>query len=109
MRKTMLTDKNLLSIHEHNFDSPDYLKHKGFYGTQRLYRYKNNYGLSLVNTPILHTFPFAWEAAVIRFDNDESNVFQIIYDTELTDNVEVFFTDDKANAFIERAEQLFNQ
>lgn len=104
----MLTDLNLYSEHEHNFDCPNYLKTKGFNGIQRLYRFNNNYGLSLVNTPILHTYPFAWEAAVIRFDSAESDVFNIIYDTELTDDIEVFDTDEEANAFIEHAEQLFN-
>lgn len=104
----MLTDLNLYSEHEHNFTCPDYLKNKGFNGTQRLYRFNNNYGLSLVNTPILHNFPFAWEAAVIKFDHSKSDEFHIVYDTELTDDVEVFFTDEKANAFIEKAAALFN-
>jgi hypothetical protein len=104
----MLTDLNLFSEHEHNFDAPEFFRIQGFSGIQRLYRFNNNYGLSLVNTPILHSYPFAWEAAVIKFDSVDSDVFQIIDDTELTDDVEVFYTDEDANAFIERAAALFN-
>lgn len=104
----MLTDLNLYSEHEHNSNCVDYLKTKGFSGTQRLYRFKNNYGLSLVNTPILHPYPFAWEAAVIQFDHSESDEFCIVYETELTNDVVVFGSDEGANAFIERAAILFN-
>jgi len=104
----MLTDQNLYNEYEHNFGCPDYLKTKGFNGTQRLYRFKNNYGLSLVNSPILHAYPFAWEAAVIKFTSSESDEFVIVYDTELTDDVVVFGSDEGTNAFIERAATLFN-
>lgn len=104
----MLTDKNL--YREHIFNSKnEFFKQHGFYGTRRLYRFKNNYGLSLVNAPILHTYPFAWEAAVIRFDHSESDEASIVYNTELTDDVVVFGSDEDANAFIERAAALFDQ
>lgn len=104
----MITDLYLFSEREHNFNTLDVFKTQGFNGTQRLYRFNNNYGLSLVNTPILHTYPFAWEAAVIKFHDLESDEFYIVYDTELTDDVVVFETDEEANAFIERAAALFN-
>lgn len=103
----MLTDLNLFSEHEHEHNL-NFFKTKSFSGVQRIYRFNNNYGLSLVNFPTLHTFPFAWEAAVIRFYSSNSDEFEIVYDTELTDDVEVFDTDEEANAFIERAAQLFN-
>jgi hypothetical protein len=66
-------------------------------GVQRLYKFASGFKLSLVNSPMLHAYPFAWEAAVIGPDGD------ITYSTPLTDDVEVFQSDDEANAFIERA------
>lgn len=66
-------------------------------GVQRIYKFKSGYGLSLVNSPMLHAYPFAWEAAVLGKDGDLS------YDTPLTNDVEVFLSDDEANEFIARA------
>lgn len=94
----MLTDKNLVKeIAPHLED-----------GVQRIYRYAEGHGLSLVNATIVHSYPFAWEAAVIHFPDKDSDEFEIVYDTELTNDVEVFMTDEAANEFIERAAALFN-
>lgn len=48
-----LTDINLKTTREH------------LGGVQRLYR-DGRYGLSLVNSSLLHGYPFAWEAAVLH-------------------------------------------
>ena len=66
-------------------------------GVQRLYLFASGYGLSLINSPIAHAYPYAWEAAVLDPDGD------IAYDTPLAEDVVVFRTDDEANAFIEQA------
>lgn len=66
-------------------------------GTQRIYKFPSGYGLSLINSPMAHAYPFAWEAAVLAPDG------QLSYDTPLTQDVEVFQTDDEANAFIQKA------
>lgn len=66
-------------------------------GIQRLYDLPNGYGLSLVNSPILHAYDFAWEAAVFSPDG------RLTYSTPLTDDVEVFDTDEEANDFIRLA------
>lgn len=89
----MLTNNHLL------LDRP----HPNFGGTQRIYRLDNGYGLSLVNATLIHTYPFAWEAAVLKDVSEDGETFTLTYDTELTDDVEVFATDEEANAFIERA------
>jgi len=73
-------------------------------GTQRIYRF-GEYGLSLVNSPALHSFPFAWEAAVIHFD--EKDDWELTYDTELTYDVKVFGSDKETNEFITKAKNLF--
>jgi hypothetical protein len=76
-------------------------------GIQRIYRY-GQYGLSLVNAPILHSYPFAWEAAVLEFDSNEADAdWKLNYTTEMTSDVEVFQTDDETNSFIRRAKIYF--
>ena len=82
----MITDLHLLS------EEP----HPAGFGTLRKYRYKNR-GLSLINGSIFHSYPFAWEAAVLDEDG------HLDYTTPLTSDVEVFSTDEEANEFIERA------
>jgi hypothetical protein len=72
-------------------------------GVQRLYKIGNGYGLSLVNSPLLHSYKFAWEAAVLKGLKDDGSFDSITYDTPLTDDVEVFDSDDEANAFINKA------
>jgi hypothetical protein len=66
-------------------------------GTQRLYKFPSGFGLSLINSPRAHGYAYAWEAAVLAPNG------AITYDTPLSGDVEVFSTDDEANAFIERA------
>lgn len=96
----MLTDKNLILERPHP---------SGFGGVQRIYRFNNGNGLSLVNSSMLHSYPFAWEAAVISGVKENGDFKDLNYDTELTSDVEVFSSDDEANAFIEKAEKLFNK
>lgn len=70
-------------------------------GVERIYQLPNGYGLSAVNVPALHSYPFAWEIAVIKF-NDQ-NGFDLVYDTPLTDDVLVFATAGETNEFIAKA------
>ena len=80
-----LTDEYLVSEQPH------------FGGVQRLYQFPSGWGLSLVNSPKLHAYAFAWEAAVIGPDG------ALDYTTELTSDVIVFSTEQETNQFIERA------
>ena len=57
-------------------------------GTQKIYRFKNGYGASV----IMHPFSYGgksglWELAVIKFDSNDNFDFEINYDTEITDDV----------------------
>jgi hypothetical protein len=72
-------------------------------GKQRIYRFSNGYGLSVVNATELHSYPFAWEIAVLKGVDEKGNFEDLCYDTPLTDDVEVFGSDEEANDFIERA------
>ena len=89
-----LTEKHLIKERAHP---------GGVGGVQRLYRLPNGYGLSLVNSPELHAYSFAWEAAVVSKMDEEGNFEELVYDTPLTSDVEVFNDDAEANAFINKA------
>ncbi len=86
----MLTDKHLMKEEASELG-----------GVQRLYKFPSGYGLSAVNSHILHSYPFAWEIAVIKFASDTD--WSLDYTTPLTSDVEVFSTDEEANAFIDKA------
>ena len=95
----MLTDRNLVWEREHPVACVG--------GIQRVYRFANGNGLSFVNGQMLHISPFAWEAAVLQGVSEDGKVFDLTYDTPLTDDVEIFDSDEEANAFIERARVHF--
>ncbi len=89
----MVTDKDLLLERPHPL---------GF-GIQRIYRFKSGMGVSLVNAKMLHGYSFAWEAAVLKGVQDNGDFEGLDYTTPLTSDVEVFMTDEEANAFIAKA------
>ena len=72
-------------------------------GVQRIYRLDGGFGLSVVNAPMLHSYDFAWEIAVIEGIRDDGRFSSLTYSTPLTSDVEVFDSDEEANAFIARA------
>lgn len=90
----MLTNENLLLERPH----PGRLG-----GVQRIYRFANGFGLSVVNSPMLHAYPFAWEIAVLENVTEDGADFDLTYDTPLTSDVEVFSNDAETNDFIHRA------
>ena len=73
------------------------------WGVQRIYRC-GDWGLSLINGTVLHSYKFAWEAAVLQFKDDKHS---LVYDTPLTSDVEVFPTDEETNEFINKALDYF--
>ena len=96
-----LTDTNLLLWRPH---PSEYLG-----GVQRIYRFPGGYGLSLINSPKLHFYTFAWEAAVLRGVQDDGTFESLCYDTPLTNDVAVFDTEEETNAFIARAAELLSR
>ena len=91
----MLTDEYLVEEHPHL---------SAFIGgVQRIYRV-GNYGLSVVNGTSLHSYAFAWEIAVIKFKSKNSeDCFSLDYSTLLTNDVEVFSSDEETNEFLKKA------
>lgn len=95
MENDMITDKYLL------LERPHPSAYVG--GVQRLYIMPNGYGLSLVNSSMLHSYPFAWEAAVVAGLRTDGHFDDLVYTTELTNDVVTFQSDEEANEFIEHA------
>lgn len=83
----MLTNENLVSESIHQLG-----------GLQRIYKFGERFGLSLVNSEMCHCYEFAWEAAVL-IDGKISCI-------PLGDVV-VFSNDDEANDFILKAKAYF--
>lgn len=76
-------------------------------GEHRIYRFRDGHGLSLINSPMAHSYPYAWEAAVLLGVSDDGSSEGLDYSSPLTSDVEVFFTDEETNAFIARAAEYF--
>ena len=92
---TLITD-GLINVKDHNILGGQHL----------LYRW-GNWGLSLINSDIAHASRYSWEAAVIKFSNDNSLEYEIVYNTPLTGDVLVFNTIYDTNVFILEAKDYF--
>lgn len=53
-------------------------------GRQQIYRFPNNYGASVVRTPLTHNSKDSYEVAVLRFNGDD---WTLDYTTPITDDV----------------------
>lgn len=75
-----------------------------FDGVQYLFRFPNDYGASVVK----HYGSYGhdrdlWELAVLVFDGD---MWELTYDTEITDDVEGYLTDQDVLELLERIRNL---
>lgn len=77
-------------------------------GPQRLYRFPNGYGASVVS----HHFSYGgeaglWELAVIKYDDDDPvDGGELCYSTPVTDDVLGWLTDDDVDAALAQIEAL---
>jgi hypothetical protein len=72
-------------------------------GDARYYKLPNGFGLSAQSDTMLHSYPFAWEFAVVSGMRDDGRFEGLVYDTPLTEDIVVVDTDEEANEFIARA------
>lgn len=73
-------------------------------GVQKLYRFKNEYGASVVR----HNGSYGkerglWELAVIKWNYDD---FVIVYDTKITEDVLGYLSPDDVERHLERISRL---
>lgn len=52
-------------------------------GGQAIFRFDNGYGASVIS----HGYSSGVELAVIKFNSDDNDDFDLVYDTPVTDNV----------------------
>lgn len=83
-------------------------------GTQRLYRFPNGYGASVVRFMITmhdgtkHSGSYGsedglWELAIIKWDGEE---FDLVYSTSVADDVIGYLTDDEVLAVLKEIMEL---
>lgn len=74
-------------------------------GVQYIFKFNNGFGASVVKS--IGTYGHAqdlWELAVIRIKDDYT--FDLVYDTDVTDDVIGYLTDDKVNELLDRIKNL---
>lgn len=84
----------------------DHLNHQS--GTQRLYRFKNGYGASVICTPMSYGGDQGhYELAVLwLLDTEGFKNFDLIYDTEVTDDVVGHLPEKAVDKILAKIEKL---
>ena len=89
----------------------NYLLGKGFIdgGVHYVFRFENGYGASVIKAYWTYGgMKDLWELAVIRFFGEENDEYKLDYDTEITDNVCGYKTDDDIRELLARIKELEN-
>lgn len=95
-------------LNDEGFEHFSYDVRKLFNGVQYLYKFENNYGASVVK----HDGSYGheddlWELAVIKFTGDGENiVWDINYDTDITNDVIGRLTDEEVRDLLSRIKEL---
>ena len=73
-------------------------------GVQYVYKFENNYGASIIKHEWSYGFEKdLWELAVIKFYRDK---FDLVYDTEITDDVIGYLRDEEVIELLEKIKEL---
>jgi hypothetical protein len=76
-------------------------------GIQRLYRFPNGYGASVIKGPYTYGgLEGLWELAVTKATGADPEHFQITYSTPITDGVEGRLTEDEVDVMLSQIEAL---
>jgi len=79
----------------------------GLGGIQKIYRFDNGYGASVVCTSFSYGGPEGlWELAVIEFTGKENDKYNLIYDTPITDDVIGYLSEDNLKNLLIEIETL---
>lgn len=92
-------------ILKHNFqDDLIKMRPRSIGGIQYVFRFKNGYGASVVKGEGSYGGEQdLWELAVLKFDGDE---YDLDYDTEITNDVEGYLTDEDVGDLLRRIKAL---
>ena len=85
-----------------NFKKYLVIERRGFSGLQRIYRFENGFGASVIDGKILHSYSFYVEVAVIKFNSEKNDDFTIVYDTSITDDVNILNNDGELKQLLKR-------
>lgn len=73
-------------------------------GIQRIYRFDNGYGASVVRFTYSYGFELGlWELAVIKFNGED---YELVYDTEITNDVIGYLSEDEVDNLLTQIEAL---
>jgi len=92
----------------------------GFMGDQRIYRFPNGYGASLVQMYMIHTNgkgevysgihpvteELLWEIGVVRFNSNDDTDFTLTFETSVADDVIKYVTASKAELILRKIKEL---
>lgn len=77
------------------------------FGIQKIYRFDNGFGASVVKSEYSYGGQEnLWELAVITFDGDDSEKFELTYETPITNDVIGSLTDDEVEEKLAEISQL---
>lgn len=71
-------------------------------GTQKIYRFDNGYGASVVNS----SMSYGTELAVIKFIDEDNDRFNLTYSTPITDDVIGYLTESELEDTLGRIQAL---
>lgn len=81
--------------------------HPNWDGTQKLYRFDNGYGASVIQSSSSYGGDEGlWELAVIKYIGEGIEDFILTYETEITDDVLGYLCEDRVDALLEKIERL---
>ena len=79
----------------------------GIGGVQKLFRFPNGYGASVVQFPCSYGEDSGlWELAVIRYSGEDNDAFSLTYDTPITSDVLDELSEQDVDALLEQVAAL---
>ena len=79
----------------------------GMGGVQKIYRFPNGYGASVVRFPYSYGYELGlWELAVIKFNGKGADAYSLTYETDITDDVIGHLSGDEVDEILSKIEGL---
>jgi hypothetical protein len=101
-----------IDFNKPSLEKPHHITLIGGDGVQKIWRFKNNYGASVVRfkTPLGSGGNYGfekglWELAVIKF-NSEGTSYEICYDTPITEDVIGYLTEEEVVELLKKIKAL---